>query len=123
MSYENFRQQIIEKNGDFFSSAVTAFFEKAVELATNEKYEEALAVGNDALVLVKYSNIGYPVVYLIGMLCQAYLDNDQSEVADMFFRYGIKILNENDATYDDDIDQFLDLKGIIDDELKQKSGA
>jgi hypothetical protein len=33
------------------------------------------------------------------------------------------ILNENDATYDDDINQFLDLKGIIDDELKQKSGA
>lgn|SRR5690554_4256367 len=123
MSYENFRQQIIEKNGDFFSSTVTAFFEKAVELATNEKYEEALAVGNDALVLVKYSNIGYPVVYLIGMLCQAYLDNDQPEVADRFFRYGMTILNENDATYDDDINQFLDLKGIIDDELKQKSGA
>lgn len=123
MSYENFRQQIIEKNGDFFSSAVTAFFEKAVELATNEKYEEALAVGNDALVLVKYSNIGYPVVYLIGMLCQAYLDNDQPEVADRFFRYGMTILNENDATYDDDINQFLDLKGIIDDDLKQKSGA
>jgi len=82
-----------------------------------------LAVGNDALVLVKYSNIGYPVVYLIGMLCQAYLDNDQPEVADRFLDMGMTILNENDATYDDDINQFLDLKGIIDDELKQKSGA
>ena len=82
-----------------------------------------MAVGLDALILVKYSNIGYPVVYLIGMICQACLDNNQPELADKFFKCGMKILDENDSTYEDDINQFLDLKSIIEVELKKKIGA
>jgi len=117
MSYEEFTEQ----NRDFFAATVDIFFEKAVELAKNKKFEEALQVGNDALVMAKYSNIGYPVVYLIGLLCEAYLDNDQPEIADNFFKSGMEILDENDSTYNRDVDQFLDLKMIIEEELEKKN--
>ena len=58
----------------------------------------------------------------IGMLCEAYLDNDQPELADEFFKYGMNIIDEGDGTYDTDLNQFLDLKIIIDEELKKKNG-
>jgi hypothetical protein len=83
-------------------------------------------VGNDALVLTKYSNAGYAILYLLGMLCQAYLDSDKPEIADNYFRYGMNMIdennNENSDTYTNDINSFLDLKIIIDDELKNKKG-
>jgi len=75
MNYKEFKQEVIENKGDIFYEAVSVFFTKAVEFATNEKYQDALEVPNDALVLYKYSNICYPVVCLFGMLCQALIDN------------------------------------------------
>jgi hypothetical protein len=121
MNYEGFRQQIEEQHGDFFTTMVTTFFKKAVEFAINKQYEEALKVGNDALAMAQYSNIDYEIVYLIGMLCEAYLDNDQPEIANEFFEFGVKILDENDSSYDRDVDQFLDLKIIIEEELEKKN--
>jgi hypothetical protein len=126
MNYKEFRQDIINKNGDLFSAQLEQFFTKAVDLAKNEKFDEALIVGNDALVLAKYSNAGYAILYLLGLLCQVYLDSDKPELADKYFRYGMNMIdenkNENSDTYTDDINSFLDLKIIIDDELKKKNG-
>jgi hypothetical protein len=70
--------------------------------------------------MAKYSNFEYSVVYLIGMLCQTYLDNGQPEIADRFFNHGIRILDENEPDYNEIVDQFLDLKIIIKEELKNK---
>jgi hypothetical protein len=123
INYDIFRYEIIQKYGDFFTARLEHFFTKAIELASNEKYEEAIIVGNDALVLAKYSNAGYAVLYLIGMLCQAYLDNNQPEIANDFLKAGMTFIDNKDENYDRDIDQFLDLKIIIDEELKKKSGA
>lgn len=126
MSYKEFQQDIINKNGDLFTAQLEQFFTKAVDLAQNEKYDEALMVGNDALVFAKYSNAGYAILYLLGMLCQAYLESDKPELADKYFRYGMNMIdenkNENSDTYTNDINSFLDLKIIIDDELKKKNG-
>jgi hypothetical protein len=126
MNYKEFQQDIINKNGDLFTAQLEQFFTKAVDLAQNEKYDEALIVGNDALVLAKYSNAGYAILYLLGMLCQAYLDSDKPELADKYFRYGMNMIdenkNENSDTYTNDINSFLDLKIIIDNELKKKNG-
>ncbi|MEI6123061.1 MAG: hypothetical protein WCQ95_05465 [Bacteroidota bacterium] len=126
MNYKEFQQDIIDKNGDLFAAQLEQFFTKAVDFAQNEKYDEALIVGNDALVLAKYSNAGYAILYLLGMLCQVYLDSDKPEIADKYFRYGMNMIdenkNENADTYHNDINSFLDLKIIIDDELKKKNG-
>lgn len=120
MSYDKFTEQITEKYGDFFSEITTMFFEKAVEFAENEKYEEAVKAGRHAVIMANYSNIGYGYVYLLGMLSQAYLDNDEPEIANEFFTYGIKLLDKNEYNYNDDVDRFLDLKIIIEEELKKK---
>jgi hypothetical protein len=61
------------------------------------------------------------------MLCQAYLENDKPEIANRYFLVGMDIIEkgeaENKDTYIDDINSFLDLKILIDEELKKKSGA
>ena len=120
MDHDKFIEQIAEKYGDFFSEITYVFFEKAVELAENEKYEEAINIGRHAVIMANYSNLGYARVYLLGMLSQAYLDNDEPEMADEFFKYGIEYLNKNDEDYGSDVDRFLDLKIIIDKELGKK---
>ena len=120
MSYDKFTEQIAGKYGDFFSEITDAFFEKAVELAEDNKFEEAIKIGRHAVIMANYSNLGYARVYLLGMLTQAYLDNDEPEVANEFFTYGIQLLDKNDYDYNDDIDRFLDLKIIIEEELKKK---
>lgn len=126
MSYNSFRNDIIQKDGSFYTERLEQFFTKAVDLAQNERYEEAITVGDDALVLAKYSNAGYAVLYLIGMLCQAYLESEKPEVANKYFMVGMEIISENKEenkdTYSDDINSFLDLKILIDDDLKKKNG-
>lgn len=120
MNYKEFKQEMIDNNGDIFTTVVSVFFEKAVEFAKDENYQDALEIANDALIFYKYSNIGYPVVYLIGMLCQAYLDNDKPEKADELFKIGVAIIDKNHFNFEEDINNFLDLKIIIDEELKKK---
>lgn len=126
MDYETIRVFIIMQEGEFFARRVELFFTLAVDFAQNKKYNEALIIGNDALTLAKYSNLDYEILYLIGMLCQAYLENDQPEIANDFFKKGMTIIeqgeNKNKDTYVSDINSFLDLKIIIDDELKKKNG-
>ena len=119
MSYHRFTEQIVERYGDFFAEITTLFFFKAVELAEGEKYEEAIRIGRHAVILANYSNLGYARVYLLGMLSQAYLDNDEPDMANKFFTLGIQLLNKNDENYDRDVDQFLDLKIIIEKEMEK----
>ena len=120
---QQFTEQITKECGVVFSVIATLFFEKAVEFAKNEKYEEALLAARHTIILANYSKLGYERVYLLGMLSQAYLDNDQLEMANEFFTLGIQLLNKNDENYDSDVDQFLDLKIIIEKELEKKKGA
>jgi len=120
MSYDKFIEEFIEQYGDFFTEAVTMFFLKAIELAEDEKYEDAIKLGRQALNLAKYSHLDSERVYLLGMLSQAYLDNEEPEMADKFFTHGIKLLDKNDEDYESDVDRFLDIKIIIDKELKKK---
>lgn len=123
MSHNDFRQEVIEKNGDFFHVLLDQFFHKAIELAQNDKFEEAIEIGNDALVLAKYSNVGYELIYLLGMLCEAYIDNNQPEIAMKYFKCGMTIIDDKDNKFNDDVNHFLDLKAIIDEELNKKKGV
>jgi len=123
MGYDRFIEQIAEKYGNFFAEVTDVFFKKAVELAEDKKFEEAIKVGRHAVIMANYSNLGNERVYLLGMLSQAYLDNNEPEMANEFFTLGIRLLNKNDESYDSDIDRFLDLKIIIEKELEKKKGS
>lgn len=119
MNYKSFQKAITKEHGNFYSSQVEKFFEMAVDFAMKKKFSEAVTIANDALVFAKYSDVGYAIIYLIGMLCEAYLDNEQPELAETFFNYGMKIIDESNDTYDRDLNRFLDLKIDIDEALKK----
>jgi hypothetical protein len=57
---------------------------------------------------------------LVGLLCQASLDNGQLQSAKNFFSLGMEIIQigesigENKESYENDMDAFLDLKVRID---------
>ena len=123
MGYNSFRKAVVQADGPFYAAQVDHFFAQAVELAKEGLFEDAVQVGSDALVLAKYANTGYEVVYLIGLLCQASLDNGRPEVANTFFEAGVHLIEEgedtNKDTYSKDIDSFLDLKILIDKELEK----
>ena len=120
MNYKLFQQSVIEKHGGFYAEQVELFFTQAVEFALEGNFSEAAKLGNDALLISEFSNVGYRVLYLIGMLCEAYLDNNEPELANDLFNYGMEIIDNGDDTYDRDLNQFLDLKIRIVEELKEK---
>ena len=128
MPYNKFRREIISKEGADYSARLEQFFAKAtkaVKLANYGRHDEALKVGSDALVFAKYSDAGYAILHLLGMLCQSYVDNHRPDMAESLFKHGMKMIedgeSENKDTYQDDINSFLDLKIRIDNELRKKN--
>jgi hypothetical protein len=125
MDYNTFRQTIIRQHGEFYVAMVDLFFTQAVKFAKNGQLDEAAEVCRDALVFAKYSDIGYAVIYLLGMLCEVYLNNEQPEYAENIFKMGVEIIREgkktgaDQGTYSNDIDAFLDLKIQIDEALNK----
>jgi len=118
MNYLDYQKEIQKKFGDHFAEIVELFFIKATEFAKEKKFEDAIILANDVLVFAKYSNVDYALLYIIGMICQLYLDNNQPELSEEFFIKGMKIIKESDINYNRDINSFLDLKILIDRKLK-----
>ncbi|MBI5538940.1 MAG: hypothetical protein HY951_02705 [Bacteroidia bacterium] len=54
------------------------------------------------------------------MLCVVYLDNNDPEMAQKYFEYGMTVIDNNKECSNNDIDSFLDLKIEIDNELGKK---
>lgn len=124
MNYNAINESIINEFGDSNSAIVNCLFEQAVELAQNEKLEEAIEICQDALIFCKYSNIGYEIIYLLGLLSEIYLNNKQLAIAEKTFNLGMTVIkrgkekNMDEGSYDKDIDSSLDLKIKIDKAIK-----
>ena len=125
---------ISHKYGETYSSLIEILLEQSTKLAQKGKIETAIKITKDALFLSKYSNSYYKRIYIIGLLCQLYLNNKQIELADIycengldlireeklsnqniktqFSKYHYHLLLENCVLYD--INSFLDLKIAID---------
>jgi len=114
MKNSEFKKAIKAQYGEFYLKQFDLFFEEAIRLADKGKFKESLKVGKDAFILSKYTDISYEKIYLVGMLCQAYLDNKQPEMANVFFRLGMQMIDENHIKYSEDINAFLDIKILID---------
>jgi hypothetical protein len=119
MSYRSFKNIIADFFGDFYSYQVVIFFEEAVQLAEKGDFTSTIKIGKDALALTKFTKPGYENLYLIGMLCQAYLDNEQPKMANKYFKRGMYMIDKNDEDYMDDVNAFLDLKILINEELNK----
>ena len=119
MKYIDYQKEIQKKHGEHFAEIVELFFTKATEFAVEEKFEDAIQLANDVLIFAKYSNVNYALLYIIGMTCQLYLDNNQPELSEEFFKRGMEIIKENDIDYDRDINSFLDLKVLIDSKMNE----
>lgn len=124
MDYNATKEIIINEFGVSNSYIVSRLFEQAVELAQNEQLEEATEICQDALVFCKYSNIGYEIIYLLGLLSEIYLNYNQIKMAKEIFNLGITLIqkdkekNLDSGSYNVDIDMFLDLKIKIDKAIK-----
>ena len=114
MEKQTFKNRMQKDFGNSFAEIVDVFFKNATEEAINGNFDEAISIANDALVFAKYSNDKYSILYIVGMMCQAYIDNNQPELSDKFFKYGMSIIKETDFNYDRDLNSFLDLKILID---------
>ena len=114
MKDQTFRIRMQSDFGNSFAEIVDVFFKNATDYAKSGNFEDALVIANDAIVIAKYSNDKYSVLYIIGMMCQAYLDNNQPELSEQFFKKGMEIINDADINYERDLNSFLDLKTLID---------
>ena len=114
MEKQRFKERMQSDFGDSFAEIVDVFFKSATEEAINGNFDEAISIANDALVFAKYSNDKYSILYIVGMMCQAYIDNNQPELSEKFFNYGMTIIKESDFDYERDLNSFLDLKILID---------
>ena len=120
MKKTRYTEIINKKYGMINPSIVESLFELAVEAANNGELDEAIEICNDAIVLYKYSTIGYEIICLLGLLSEIYLDNNQKEMAENIFRLGMTLIergkmnNVDLGSYNEDIDSFLDLKIKID---------
>jgi len=119
MNYIDYQKEIKKKHGGHFAEIVELFFTKATEFAEDDKFGDAIQLANDLLIFAKYSNVDYALLYIIGMTCQLYLDNNQPELSEEFFKRGMEIIKESDIDYDRDINSFLDLKILIDSKMNE----
>lgn len=129
MDYNTLRKTVIHSYGEHNSSMVCYLFEQAVELANNGQLDEASMVCRDTLVFWKYSKVGYEIIYLLGLLCTIYLNNDQLNMAEQIFKTGVGFIQDSrdmridSDGFDEDINAFLDLKIDIDNAVKVKTSS
>jgi hypothetical protein len=125
MDYKTFRISIVQQHGPLFFKIVEMLLKQATEFANNGQIEDAFEIGKDMMCFAKYSNAGYGNLYVIGMLCQLYIDKGERQKAQEAFEAGMKMiahareLGYDNENYDWDVNAFLDLKIRINKELSQ----
>ena len=113
MNYKDYQKEIQIKYGSHFAEIIDLLFTKTTEFAKKGKFDDAIQLANDILVFARYSNVDYALLYILGMICQLYIDNNQPELSDIFFKRAIKLIKESDINYNKDINNLLDLKIMI----------
>jgi len=119
MNYIEFKKIVKGKFGGLNAEQVDYFFDKAVEYAKKGDISTSIRIGKDAFAIAKFAELGYEILYLVGLLCQLHLDNGQPEYAETYFKFGMKIIDENERSYNDDVNDFLDLKILIDSKMNK----
>ena len=111
-----FHNQVKEKFGDSFSAQADLFFERAVFEAHKNLENSAIADAEYALALAQYAKDDFPILYLIGFLCEVHIFTDKISKAKFYYNLGLQLLDKNSADYDNDKASFDRLQDLMDGE-------
>jgi len=114
--YYSFRNQLIEKRGDFYAEQSDIFFQRAVFWADKGLFLSAIKDARLALSLSNFQPENYQMIYLIGFLSQIYLNSDKIREAKAYCELGFNLLDKDDFGYVADYRMFSELMDIIKEE-------
>jgi len=114
--FYTFKNQIVDKFGEFYYEQACLFFDRATEQAKQGLLLSALADGKFALELTDYSNDKSGAQYLIGFLSQLHCDMGEIAKSKSYYHLGINLLDEESEDYEDDLEMYRRLKEHIDGE-------
>lgn len=111
--FYTFREQVKEKLGNTFAHQAEIFFERAVHEAKKNLEHSAIADGEYALSLAYYAKAEFPILYLIGFLCEIHIFTDKMKKAKYYYNLGLLLLDKNSPDYDSDRASFDRLQDLI----------
>lgn len=100
--FYTFKNQIIEKFGQFYYDQAEIFFERAHSFAEKGFHYNAISDGKFALSLTNYSNDDSEIYYIIGFISQLYCDVGKTSKAREYHDLGVKMLDSETDSYEDD---------------------
>ena len=109
----SFHNQVKEKHGESFSEQADLFFERAVFEAHKNLEHSAIADAEYALALAHYAKDDFPILYLIGFLCEVHIFTDKIRKAKFYHNLGLQLLDKNSADYDNDKASFDRLQDLM----------
>ncbi len=112
-NFLSFNHQVKEVMGDVFARQADLFFERAVYQAKNNLEYSSIADAEYALSLAQYTKDDYPIVYLIGFLCEAHIFTNKIKKAKAYYNLGIQLLDKNAEDYELDRASFDILKDLL----------
>ena len=112
-NFYTFRNQVIEKYGDFYESQVDMFFERACYFANRGLIEQAIEEARFAYNLNHYQPENYEMVYLVGFLCELHIQKENIRKAKSYCDLGLKLLDPSDPDYEYDYRKFKEMEEII----------
>ena len=111
--FYTFRNQVREKFGFFYEEQVDLFFERASSHARKGILEQAVAEGDFAYNLCQYKRDNGTLVYLVGFLCELYIQKEDYLKAKHYCQLGLKLLDPEDIEFDIDYNKFREMEEII----------
>lgn len=111
--FYTFKSQVKEKLGDSFALQADIFFERAVYEAQNNLEHSAIADGEYALTLAHYAKDNFPILYLIGFLCEANIFSDKITRAKYYYNLGLQLLDKDSPDYENDKASFDRLQDLM----------
>lgn len=112
-SFYTFRNQVVERFGNFYEKQADMFFERACNFAKRDFIDEALEEAQFAFNLHYYKSEDYALIYLIGFLCELYIQKENFRKAKSYCNMGLKLLDPDDPGYENDLSKFKEMEEII----------
>jgi len=101
------------KLGDTFAEQADAFFQRAVIQAQNNLEHSAIADSEYALALAQYAKDDFPVLYLIGFLCEVHIFSNKIRKAKAYYNLGLQSLDKSSPDSASDKAMFDRLKDLM----------
>jgi hypothetical protein len=111
--FYTFREQVKETLGDNFAQQADIFFQRAVHLAQKNLNHSAIEDGEYALTLAHYTKDDFPIICIIGFLCEIHIFTNRIKKAKYYYNLGLKLLDRNSPDYDSDKTNFDRLKDLM----------